>query len=87
MSRTPPATHRTQWPRLMGQSSSLCSFLCHLPAGLAFSFITVHCSATSPQQDIGEHDIRRWHKNRGWRDVGDHFVIRRDGKVELGRAR
>ncbi|PQJ58196.1 lysozyme [Vibrio chagasii] len=69
----------------MGQSSSPCSFLCHLPAGLAFSFITVHCSATPPQQDIGVNDIRRWHKKRGWRDVGYHFVIRRDGKVELGR--
>ena len=50
-----------------------------------FSFITVHCSATSPQQDIGAAEIRQWHKSKGWRDVGYHFVIRRNGQVEIGR--
>ncbi|UTT85783.1 N-acetylmuramoyl-L-alanine amidase [Vibrio pelagius] len=54
-------------------------------AGADFSFITVHCSATPSTQDIGVAEIRRWHKNRGWRDVGYHFVIRRCGKVEIGR--
>jgi len=54
-------------------------------AGADFSFITVHCSATYPNQDIGVAEIRSWHKSRGWRDVGYHFVIRRCGKVEIGR--
>ncbi len=43
----------------------------------------VHCS-DSPSGDVKA--IRQWHKERGWDDVGYHFVIRRDGEVELGRT-
>ncbi len=66
-------------------SFSLVSVLLRLPHCPAFSFITVHCSATPPQQDVDVAEIRRWHKKKGWRDVGYHFVIRRNGDVELGR--
>ncbi len=66
-------------------SFSLVSVLLRLPHCPPYSFITVHCSATPPQQDVGVAEIRRWHKKRGWRDVGYHFVIRRNGDVELGR--
>lgn len=49
-------------------------------------FIVVHCSATGPSQDIGVKEIRKWHvKERDWIDVGYHFVIRRNGTIELGR--
>lgn len=47
--------------------------------------IFVHCSATKPSQDIGVREIRQWHKEKGWLDIGYHFVIRRDGTVEAGR--
>ena len=47
--------------------------------------IFIHCTATMPNMDIGVEEIRRWHKARGWRDVGYHWVIRRDGTVEQGR--
>jgi N-acetylmuramoyl-L-alanine amidase len=47
--------------------------------------IVLHCSATRGIQDVGVKEIRSWHKAKGWRDVGYHFVIRRNGKVELGR--
>uniref|UniRef100_UPI003B97F95D N-acetylmuramoyl-L-alanine amidase n=1 Tax=Vibrio kanaloae TaxID=170673 RepID=UPI003B97F95D len=66
-------------------SFSLVSVLLRLPHCPPYSFITVHCSATPPEQDVHVADIRRWHKKRGWRDVGYHFVIRRNGDVELGR--
>ncbi|MEZ9312040.1 N-acetylmuramoyl-L-alanine amidase [Vibrio sp. 10N.286.49.F3] len=66
-------------------SFSLVSVLLRLPHCPPYSFITVHCSATPPQQDVGVAEIRRWHKKRGWRDVGYHFVIRRNGDVQLGR--
>ncbi len=46
----------------------------------------VHCSATRSSQDIGAAEIRKWHRNRGWFDIGYHFVIRRDGTVEAGRS-
>lgn len=47
--------------------------------------ITIHCSATKPQFDVGVHEIREWHMDRGFSDVGYHYVIRRDGTVEKGR--
>jgi N-acetyl-anhydromuramyl-L-alanine amidase AmpD len=48
--------------------------------------ITIHCSATRPNQDIGADDIRKWHvQGNGWSDIGYHFVIRRDGSEEVGR--
>lgn len=30
-------------------------------------------------------NIRRWHKQRGFRDVGYHYIIRLNGKIEHGR--
>lgn len=50
-------------------------------------FIVVHCSATPPGMDIGADEIRKWHvEKNGWRDIGYNDVIRRDGRLEAGRA-
>ncbi len=49
------------------------------------SKIIVHCSATKPSMLIGAYEIRHWHKDRGWADIGYHYVIKRDGEVEKGR--
>jgi N-acetylmuramoyl-L-alanine amidase len=48
-------------------------------------YLVVHCAATKPTMDIGLREIRQWHRERGWLDIGYHFVIRRDGSVEKGR--
>jgi N-acetylmuramoyl-L-alanine amidase len=48
-------------------------------------YIVIHCTATKPSQDIGVSEIDEWHKARGWKGVGYHFVVRRDGTVERGR--
>lgn len=48
--------------------------------------IIVHCSATRPSQDIGAAEIDTWHKKQGWDGIGYHFVIRRNGQIENGRA-
>ncbi len=48
-------------------------------------YIVVHCSATKPSADIGAAEIRRWHLDRGFSDIGYHFVIRRNGVLERGR--
>lgn len=48
-------------------------------------YIVIHCSATKPSMDIGAKEIDRWHKDRGWRMIGYHLVIRRDGSTESGR--
>lgn len=48
-------------------------------------YLVIHASATPPTLDIGAAEIRQWHLQKGWSDCGYHFVIRRNGKVELGR--
>lgn len=48
--------------------------------------IVIHCSATRPDQDVDVRWARRIHVNeRGWKDVGYHFFIKRDGTIEIGR--
>ena len=60
--------------------------------------IIVHCSATRPDWMAGATlaaqvaEIRRWHTTpeaqggRGWKDIGYHWIIGRDGKVAQGRS-
>jgi|TARA_R110000803_G_C11964105_1_gene319043 N-acetylmuramoyl-L-alanine amidase len=48
--------------------------------------IIIHCSATREGQHIDVDTIRRWHVDeRGWSDVGYHFIIYLDGQVVNGR--
>lgn len=48
--------------------------------------IIVHCTATPQGREVSINDVRRWHvEERGWRDVGYHFLISLDGTVEEGR--
>lgn len=47
--------------------------------------IYVHASATSPSEDIGAAEIDALHKSKGWRCIGYHDVIRRNGQGEKGR--
>lgn len=47
--------------------------------------IAVHCAFTPPDLDIGAKEINQWHKQRGWSGIGYHYIIRRDGTVEIGR--
>lgn len=48
--------------------------------------IILHCSYTPPSMDIGADEIRTWHvRDNGWKDIGYHWVIRRDGIVDPGR--
>jgi len=49
------------------------------------NLLVVHCSATPPSRDIGVSEIRGMHRQRGFKDVGYHYVIRRDGRIEKGR--
>jgi len=49
------------------------------------SLIVVHCSAVRPWQRSSAADIDGWHKDKGWKGIGYHYVVRRDGTVEPGR--
>lgn len=52
----------------------------------ATNFLVVHCTATAPHVDVGVKEVREWHiKQRGFKDIGYHYLIRRDGTVEMGR--
>ena len=41
--------------------------------------IIIHCSATPEGRDVKADEIKQWHKDRGWSDIGYHFVIELDG--------
>ena len=47
--------------------------------------IIIHCSAVRPDQTSSARQIDRWHRERGFRCIGYHYVIRRSGEVETGR--
>lgn len=47
--------------------------------------VTVHCTATKPSQDWGAKEVDRMHRNQGFLCIGYHFIIRRDGSIEIGR--
>lgn len=54
--------------------------------------IVVHCSDTAPDWYQGmsaqakRGEIRRWHvQENGWRDIGYHWLIDRDGTLLTGR--
>jgi len=47
--------------------------------------IIIHCSATKEGQEISAETIDEWHKARGWKGIGYHYVIGLDGIIEYGR--
>lgn len=55
------------------------------------SQISIHCSDTPDTQDFGFEDINLWHLGKGWKSpkgigCGYHFIIRKCGTIEIGRA-
>ena len=51
----------------------------------AITELIVHCSATPEGKDYTVEDIRRWHKQQGWSNIGYHYVVYRNGEVVPGR--
>ena len=47
--------------------------------------IIIHCTATKPLAHINVNDVRRWHRERGFSDIGYHYLILVDGTIEVGR--
>jgi N-acetylmuramoyl-L-alanine amidase len=48
--------------------------------------IIVHCSATPEGRDVSVDEIRRWHVDeRGFSDIGYHWIITLNGTLEKGR--
>ena len=50
--------------------------------------VVLHCSANDDETLSGQalvDEIRRWHKKRGWTDIGYHYLIDKHGNVMRGR--
>ncbi len=47
--------------------------------------IVLHCSATKEGQRVTVTDIDRWHRERGFKKIGYHYVIYADGSIHAGR--
>lgn len=48
--------------------------------------IIIHCTASREGQDWSVEGIKNYHvKTLGWKDIGYHYVIYRDGSVHEGR--
>ena len=47
--------------------------------------IVVHCTATKEGKDFHVEDVRKWHKAKGWKDLGYHYLVNLDGGIEVGR--
>ncbi len=49
-------------------------------------FIVIHCSATRSDREYTVEQLLRDHKARGFRTVGYHFYIRKDGSLSQHRG-
>lgn len=47
--------------------------------------IIIHCTATKAGVNYDINTIRKWHKDRGFSDIGYHYIIYLDGSVHTGR--
>lgn len=48
--------------------------------------IIIHCSATREGQKFSVDTIRSWHTDKGWSDIGYHYVVHLDGSISYGRS-
>lgn len=48
-------------------------------------YIVVHAAATPPDMEVTADMVDQWHRERGFRAIGYHLFIRRDGTLEHGR--
>lgn len=47
--------------------------------------IIIHCADTPNGRPFHASDIDAWHRERGWNEIGYHWVIAIDGAIEAGR--
>lgn len=47
--------------------------------------IILHCTATPEGRKTSVEEIVKWHKARGFRTIGYHYVIHLDGTISQGR--
>ena len=47
--------------------------------------IIIHCSATPEGRKTSADEIKSWHLERGFSDVGYHYIVHLDGSISYGR--
>lgn len=47
--------------------------------------IIVHCTATPAGREVSVAEIDGWHRQRGFKGIGYHYVVHLDGRVEAAR--
>lgn len=47
--------------------------------------IIVHCTATPEGREVSVAQIADWHRARGFRTIGYHWVVYLDGSIHAGR--
>lgn len=49
------------------------------------TMIVVHCTATPPGMEVTVKMVDAWHKQRGWKGIGYHYLIYLSGGIHKGR--
>lgn len=47
--------------------------------------LIIHCTATPEGQEVTTAQVTQWHKARGFRTIGYHYLIGLDGSIHNGR--
>lgn len=48
--------------------------------------IIIHCTDTELGNDYSVTEIDKWHRKRGFAEIGYHYIIHPDGMIDIGRA-
>lgn len=65
--------------KLLGLNFALCCSVREITE------VIVHCAATPEGKPFTVDDVRRWHRQQGWTDIGYHYVIGLRGELWMGR--
>lgn len=71
------------WERIFAQRQDVSNGM--RKADRKITGIIMHCTATPEGKTYCVEDIRRWHIDQGYSDIGYHYVVTLDGEVCEGR--
>ena len=53
--------------------------------GRKVNLLILHCTATPEGRSVTVQQVRQWHIQRGFVDIGYHFLVGLDGTIHKGR--
>lgn len=73
-------------PRPIPSDTAAAQLVAQQPfAARSINEVVIHCTATPEGRDVSVETVRTWHKAKGWRDIGYHYVVLLNGAIEPGR--